>query len=44
MDGNIVLSTVNSKNADRNTEGKFGEIENCAIMAAATPSTTTTID
>ena len=30
-----------SKYADRNTEDKFEEIDNCGIMAAATPSTTT---
>ena len=37
------LLTANTY-ADRSTEDKFEEIDNCAIMAAATPSTTTTID
>ena len=32
----IEVSTVNSKYV----EGKFGGIKNCAIMTAATPSTT----
>ena len=40
VENRIGVSTVNSKYADRSTEGKFGGIKNCAIMTAATPSTT----